>query len=429
MKKLVILRIRIMKCIPILLIVFFTNSLFGVDVFIPNVNVPAGCYPSPEEKYIYHMYDVVQITGLETGHRYYITRDDNSDFTPYLSYIELLYYPGGGYIRRNDFVVVGNGGDEGLLYEYTGTSSTAYFDYNFEIPNSSLIYVGGITNRPAIRIREYGSYSAKKASSIITIINASSISGPSLLCSSSSSYSLMDQPYGSNVNWEIRQNGTIKSQGSGTNAQATNLSNGSAYVLFNIEFNCGSSSTQTIRYFWVGPPILDYITAESGEFGYSGNSYAFAVWPAKTHSSDPDPVWNVYPSAYIWYNQNSYAQIQFDNPGWYDIWAYAENICGSSDNVYYQFEIVDLYMLSPNPASNEITITVNRKQSDSSSNTIEADLANNVIIYDLNGTIKSQKEYFGEKFNIPVYNLQNGNYLVEISNGKSKSTKHLIIKH
>lgn len=60
------------KIILIILMVFVIKNLYALDVVIPDVDVDVGCYPGG--KYIYHYYDVVMLTGLETGENYYIRR-------------------------------------------------------------------------------------------------------------------------------------------------------------------------------------------------------------------------------------------------------------------------------------------------------------------------------------------------------------------
>jgi hypothetical protein len=259
-----------------------------------------------------------------------------------------------------------------------------------------------------------------------------SISGESMVCSNPVSFDLLNMPTSyTSATWVIKQGTVTRASGNGTTASANNLLNGSAEVIFTIHFTCGLKDLTYKKDFWFGPPLLDYITAESGSCGYTGQSSSFAVWPSNSHISNPEPVWYVYPYANIWYNQDSYAQIEWAYADTYEISAYASNTCGSSNTVYYSdFYVYDsFFSISPNPASNEVTITINKSQSLNAITNAGNDPDYNVSILDMVGNLKSQKKYSGNIFTIPISKLKDGNYLVRISNGKSISTKQLIIKH
>jgi hypothetical protein len=412
-----------MKKILFLLTILIPGFLYSQDIIIPNVPVPAGCYPAGV--FIYHMYNVVKLTGLVQNGKYYIRRDDSFDYSPPLSYLELLYPPYGTYIVGHNFTIIGDGGARGKLYQYTGTSSEESFDYNFEIPNSGLI-VGEYTDRPGIRIQKYGSSTSTLKRSIITVVNPAHISGPSFSCSTSVSFTLLDQPFGSNVGWVIKQNGITKAQGTGINAQASNLSNGLANVLYTISFPCNSSSTTVNKDFWIGKPIFNSIIGPSEGFTY--NTYTFYANPRGDLLSQSEYTWILNPV-----NGNSvrpyydYVDISFYNPyECYQVVGRASNSCGTTEWVMTNICVYNSYSLFPNPASEIVTITDNQI---GKAENVNSNITYSIRILDLWGSIQNAFTKSGPSFSIPVNNLKDGNYIIQINDGKKTSNLQLVIKH
>lgn len=84
------------------------------------------------------------------------------------------------------------------------------------------------------------------------------------------------------------------------------------------------------------------------------------------------------------------------------------------------------YIVSPNPASATVTISVVQAVS-AAGNLTDFNAVYDVSVYDMYRVLQSRKEYSGDRFVIPVHNLKNGNYLIRIDNGKFVSVKQLII--
>jgi hypothetical protein len=84
------------------------------------------------------------------------------------------------------------------------------------------------------------------------------------------------------------------------------------------------------------------------------------------------------------------------------------------------------YIVSPNPASATVTISVVQTVS-AAGNLPDINAVYDVSVYDMYGVLQNRKEYSGDRFEIPVLNLKDGNYLIRIDNGKSVSVKQLII--
>lgn len=422
-----------MKRVFILLLIILSKDLFALDVIIPNVDVPVGCYPGG--KFIYHMYDVVMITGLETGGEYYIRRWDNLDFTPPLTYIELLYYPGDDVIRRDDFELIDYDAEEGWKYRYTGTSSTAYFDYNFEIPNEGLI-VGEYTTRPAIRIRKTWTTNVIIRRSTITIINPSSISGTALTCNGSGSYYLQDQPYGSSLTWTVKQNGVIKAQGTGTTAQASNLTNGSVDVEFKISFTCNLDPIFVQESFWSGVPGAPTVYPSSPLFVPVNSVFYVSI----TDSPGADPStgsWETYncvspngsPTGAI----AEFFSCSYDGCG--TIYVSTSNTCGTlyrtaitvitgsggeCGELPERVEPVN-FTVSPNPASEFIELRIDPEiKSKTNKHKVE--------IYNAYFHIVKSIYIFSSEVRITVSDLPKGPYIIRVYDGDLQMTKKLLIQ-
>lgn len=412
-----------MKKILSILLFTLPKLLFSQDVIIPDVEVPVGCYPNG--KFIYHMYNVVKLTGLVQNGEYFIRRDDSPDNSPLLTYLELLYPPFGGRIVGHNFVIIGDGGTQGFLYRYTGTNSIESFDYNFEIPNSDLI-VGSYTNKPGIRIRRNGPFSSILKRGLIKVVNPASISGSPISCSSSISFNLLNQPFGSNVSWVIKQNGIIKSQGTGTNAQASNLSNGLANVLYTMTFPCNSSSTTLNKDFWIGKPIFNSINGPSEGFTY--NTYTFYANPRRDIVSQAEYTWILNPlngnSVHPYYD---YVDISFYNPyECYQVVGMASNTCGTTEWAMTNICISESYSLFPNPAAETITIIDNQVTKTEFTNPT---FVYSIRIVDMMGLLQITVTKYGPTFSLQVSSLKDGNYIVQINNGSKTVNLPLVIKH
>jgi hypothetical protein len=137
-------------------------------------------------------------------------------------------------------------------------------------------------------------------------------------------------------------------------------------------------------------------------------------------------------------------QRQLNNCGHvYYVDVVEENACGVSnishtetveDPCYYGFTI------SPNPASDNITLTIGSSDNDSSmgnSSTGRMALASKYIstkaytirILDSFGALKTTLNRSGETVTLPVGNLNNGIYVVEITDGENVYRQQLVIKH
>jgi len=179
---------------------------------------------------------------------------------------------------------------------------------------------------------------------------------------------------------------------------------------------------------WVGVPILD-VTGPSE--GYTYNTYTFYADPTGPFSGATNYSWVLNPlyNNNV-YNYGDYADIAFYDPyDGYQVLARAQNSCGTGDYWVWNIWIYDggeKFSLSPNPANESVNITVQYADSKSS---LEKNRNYEIHIIDFFGKVHLSTLRSGNSFNIPVANLKNGNYIVQIKNGEISSNLQLIVKH
>lgn len=220
--------------------------------------------------------------------------------------------------------------------------------------------------------------------------------------------------------------------GSGTTSYRVKANNnsGNGWLRLQITTPSGEVATTNYKNVWVGTPILNYVTGP--ESGYTYNTYTFYADPRRDPLSQAEYTWILNPL-----NGNSvrpyydYADIAFYKYGAYQVVARAENTCGLSEWAVTEISISDNYgySLSPNPASGNLTIIVTKLTTTESEATNPELTTYTVSIFNFYGILQSSVKKTGTNFTIPVGNLKDGNYFVQISNGKKTKSLPLIIKH
>ena len=227
--------------------------------------------------------------------------------------------------------------------------------------------------------------------------------------------------------------------GSGTTSYRVkaNSNSGKGWLQLQITTPSGEVATTNYKYVWVGKPIINSVSGPIPAEGCPYTSYAFCVSPTMEPIAQATYTWSTSPSnSYIYPYYNDYcAAITFyaPHPG-YRVRATVENSCGSSYSETSMFiGACKNFMLSPNPASENVTIT---KKVLSETNTLTNDIRQedlNVIytirIIDLYGALHYSATKTGDSFTLPVNNLKNGTYIIQVIDGKNISNLQLIIKH
>jgi hypothetical protein len=238
-------------------------------------------------------------------------------------------------------------------------------------------------------------------------------------------------PAATNISWQLTPSTlftTLSGTGRIANIAKASGSNGMGKITYSFQMPSGETFTAE-KDVWVGTPHDVNLIYEGGGGGIVGDYYP--LWVSDFDYRYDHIVWGSTPAPAdlidLGYGN---ASIKFGSPGYYDLWAYNTNDCGSSAYAYVEDVLIYELLMSPNPASNEIQVTLSAGEADATkAATKMANTAYSVTITDLNGSVKSQKKYMGNKFTVPVQNLRNGNYLLQVSDGKIKSTKQFVVKH
>ncbi|NOU16757.1 MAG: T9SS type A sorting domain-containing protein [Bacteroidales bacterium] len=290
------------------------------------------------------------------------------------------------------------------------------------------------TNQSTTNTRNYANPVTYPASAIPYI------SGSSLICSSSTPFTTINLPaFASSVTWN--QSGNLIS----TSGQSTNSyylrSNGSGNGWVSASFNsgCGDVPVPTAYYVTVGSPVPGAIAIEFDAPPRRFTATIDGVATANTYKWYLDGVLK-----YTTPSTSVIFQRQLNNCGHvYYVDVVEENACGVSsishtetveDPCYYGFTI------SPNPASDNITLTIG--SADNASSMISSPTGTKTLtskyistkaytirVLDSFGALKVTLNRSGETVTLPVENLDNGIYVVEITDGKNVYRQQLVIKH
>lgn len=307
----------------------------------------------------------------------------------------------------------------------TGATLRTYVYQVYTYPNC--VYLGYYPNTPS---------NVTFAYTVLGIVNPT-ISGPTLICSSpNSTFTLSNRPTGTTVTWRKSNNLTYVS-GQGTDNYTVNaLSSGPGWIRPTVYF--GSDSLTLPQYIlWVGTPQFNI----SGPYeGCPNVQYTFEAIPKPYSNPSYDYSWAIYPNdGYIsTSNGGRYAYITFYSVysvAGYDVKVRAQNTCGLGDYSIGNIWIHECYdfLLSPNPASEILTITKIESESNNSNSKKVVHNDESIIytirILDSSGGIHYATKKSGSSFSIPISSLKNGNYIVQIVNGGNRINKQLVIKH
>lgn len=266
------------------------------------------------------------------------------------------------------------------------------------------------------------------AYSALGILNPT-LTGPSIVCSTNTTFYLNNLPSGATVTWDKSSNLSIESSTT-TSCTVKAIGIGTGWVKAILGGIC--NPTTLTKNVWVGVPQLNSISGPTS--GYTNEPYSFWTDPPRNPMSESQYEWQVQPSWYNYFiNSQWYDWINitfYDSYVSYTILARAINACGPS---YWVPKIIWIYSgygfsASPNPASEEVRITVTQR--DTEAKTMETEVPEfDVQIYDLNGSLCYTDKKSGLYFTLPVSKLRNGSYIISISNGEKKESIPLIVKH
>jgi len=314
--------------------------------------------------------------------------------------------------------------DVGHAWVIDGYDANDNFHCNWGWGNSSAnnSYYNITNLHPTTSNHTYNTYNWATLGIEPVMSTCDEINGGSLICSSGASFNVPNLPAGATVSWDKSSNITFDNQPGNPKTFVANGS-GSGWIEATVHYN--GNATLERKTVWVGAPLVSYITNPTG----GSNPFNFYAMPSPDYSTTDYYTWIVSTDAYI-YSWMDHAEITFPEPNNYYIGVEATNACGCSDRAYKYFMYYGDYLMSPNPASTEVEITISAGLEEGmKSGSLSSDDEYTVTVLDIYGTVKIQKKYSGNKFTIPVSSLKDGNYIVKVNNKKINSTKQLIVKH
>lgn len=289
-----------------------------------------------------------------------------------------------------------------------------------------------------LRVVAYNTYGDGDNSSNknVTTLAYSITSASRTVCTSTNStFTFVNRPAGYGITWTPSSN-LVYVSGQGTNNYVVKASSsgGPGTVTATLSTGCNPTVVYAV---WAGPPAL---TVTGPTTGCTNNTYYFASNPVGLYMSESNYSWDLVPlnGNYLSpYNMNKSCAITFYNPysaSGYDVKVRAQNSCGVGNyavtSIYIR--VCTSFMLSPNPASETVTLTktISGSTDTFSSTAIYDDAATvyTIRIIDYYGSLQYSAKKSGESFSIPIRNLKNGNYIVQVINGTDITNLQLIVK-
>jgi len=259
---------------------------------------------------------------------------------------------------------------------------------------------------------------------VLNAIRIQYITGPSIVCTSNSTFTLHDRPSGTTVNWTKSSNLSYVSGQSTDNytVKATPSAAGPGWVQATISGDCGDV---TIRYNidWVGKPSPSIIGLSELECG-------FPVWYFINSESIHwgDFYWSTdYMLRIIGTTTGHKAKIEGLEEGYGQIFCEVTNTCGSAENRLVVWIECWGFKMSPNPADDYFELIIEKDETKLTESKYP-DLYE-VSIYNSTKVLVYQKTTKEPTLRINTRNLVNGTYYVNITLGEKTKVKQLIVSH
>ena len=240
-------------------------------------------------------------------------------------------------------------------------------DPNLFPENAPYVNVAG-----AGRLDAYEAVNLAKNNYPNVLLNVVSTKGPSLICTSGSSFSLENVPAGLSITWSKSSNLTYVS-GQGTNSYKVKASSsstsGSGWVQATINTGCGSPVTLPQKTVWVGKPS----GVTTNPSGVPAVQASLGSWVVIRVNSTPGAS----TSSLNWWTNNSFAldlnpgygncSVECQQVGYNFVYVTSSNVCGTSPSRQIPINVKSgggggqlgpLLMYSPNPVSNELVVSL-----------------------------------------------------------------------
>jgi hypothetical protein len=252
--------------------------------------------------------------------------------------------------------------NDGFPWAEISNISTTGFDVRYAIYYVRYNYLGQSLNKwvPSTIPNSKVEYTAVGAPNIAA--TAGPITGPFLICSSGSTYTIPNLPSGHTITWVPGPYLTRTSPPGSNPCTFTSNGNGSSYIGATISSDCGVNFPLVNLPVWAGKFES---TSVSGQSGVCPNSiYNYTAQVPGGHQSSYSYSWT-YPSN--WMKNNQYQntvtlQTPMYNPAYGTVRVSITNSCGTSGysglTVYPGGGCRTYFTIYPNPASDNLTITM-----------------------------------------------------------------------
>lgn len=410
------------------LLYYFNLSIYGQNFIQPNsslfeleyklVSTCTGSY--------YNEILAFEISNLVNGREYEFVIDsvlsdfDNISFLPVSQDWEREWYSVGGYAQKWTW----DGDDYESDDIEVGVTINQYQDVELGLTES--IYMNVFYNlTPSVIVRD-------DASTEVEIVTSSWIDGAFLDCSNPVQFELKELDATGTASWEILQNSSTKASGSGVNASASNISTGSGIVEYTVAFGCGLASLEFEKDFWYG--VFNGGVTVSGQAAVCPNSlYSYRANVPGGHDASYTYTWA---DPGNWTKNSQWEDwVQFytpSSPDYGTLTVSVENDCGSSNYqgiTVYPGYCGGYYMASPNPSAEYVEIDYRSDREDIK--TLSEDLNVIIKVFSKMGMVKYVQEIKGKEFphRINTKSLTDGEYIINIVNGKYTESLNIIVEH
>jgi hypothetical protein len=300
--------------------------------------------------------------------------------------------------------------------DYYGTTSSTSLGICNLIPNNTI-------NLSVVAF--YNSYDSEPSTLITCTTDRSDISGPKVLCTNGD-YAISNVPAGATITWTPSSNVNMVS-GQGSNPCTFELlSNGNGTISASISSDCENYVlTYAVH---TGPfSSSDYVI--SGPTSAPCQSYVYYSIPQLEGVESINWIW---PSNFTYVSgqgQQYLTLISGDYGGM--VSAGVNNQCGQSGSYSTLYTNVSGFcnyalMISPNPASDVVNLSIVEPQSQMSLN---SPTSFNVSIIDQSGFQHYNAKQGSKTSSISVQNLKNGTYIIIVNYGSIRISGNLIVNH
>ena len=256
-----------------------------------------------------------------------------------------------------------------------------------------------------------------------------SISGPSSVCDQAT-YTVENLPQGATVQLSVSNNNVTLTSGQGTHtATFTKFRNGMEIIHAEILFNNIRIALLTKETYFGAPSISNIIGEQRVPTGQ------YASYRAVISNNAPIPssyqwILNPLNGNSLYGNGTESIDIAFYNPGSYQLVCRATNECGVGDYYTMGIGVYDnLYLtLSPNPATDEVTLQLTETDEASGSNVLSTDRTSYEIQLWSGMTMLRSFRTNEPTFQIPMAGLPAGLYFVRVVKNGQTYTQKLIKK-